>query len=78
VRRVVKMAEQHIAETGEPLVSLGDVIHNEAEIGRLKEIGLSEASIAAAIRSLLRDEPMPVSRTCKEHDATATKIGDVN
>jgi 4-hydroxy-3-methylbut-2-enyl diphosphate reductase len=44
VRRVVKMAEQHIAETGEPLVSLGDVIHNEVEIGRLKELGLSGTS----------------------------------
>jgi 1-deoxy-D-xylulose-5-phosphate synthase len=41
VRRVVKMAEQHIARTGEPLVSLGDVIHNEAEIGRLKGLGLT-------------------------------------
>jgi len=44
VRRVVKMAEQHMAETGEPLVSLGDVIHNEVEIGRLKELGLSGTS----------------------------------
>jgi 4-hydroxy-3-methylbut-2-enyl diphosphate reductase len=44
VRRVVKMAEQQIAETGEPLVSLGDVIHNEVEIGRLKELGLSGTS----------------------------------
>jgi 4-hydroxy-3-methylbut-2-enyl diphosphate reductase len=41
VRRVVKMAEQHMGETGRPLVSLGDVIHNEVEIGRLKELGLS-------------------------------------
>ena len=41
VRRVVKMAEQHIQETGRPLQSLGDVIHNEVEIGRLKELGLS-------------------------------------
>ena len=41
VRRVVKMAEQHLEETGRPLVSLGDVIHNEVEIGRLKELGLS-------------------------------------
>lgn len=44
VRRVVKMAEQQIAETGEPLISLGDVIHNEVEIGRLKELGLSGTS----------------------------------
>ena len=41
---MVKMAEQHMAETGEPLVSLGDVIHNEVEIGRLKELGLSGTS----------------------------------
>lgn len=41
---MVKMAEQQIAETGEPLVSLGDVIHNEVEIGRLKELGLSGTS----------------------------------
>lgn len=41
VRRVVKMAEQHIEETGQPLVSLGDVIHNEEEIGRLKGLGLT-------------------------------------
>jgi 4-hydroxy-3-methylbut-2-enyl diphosphate reductase len=41
VRRVVKMAEQHMQQTGQPLESLGDVIHNEVEIGRLKELGLS-------------------------------------
>lgn len=44
VRRVVKMAEQHISETGQPLVSLGDVIHNEVEIQRLKDLGLSGTS----------------------------------
>ncbi len=44
VRRVVKMAEQHLEETGEPLVSLGDVIHNEVEIGRLKDLGLTGTS----------------------------------
>ncbi|MBU0508649.1 4-hydroxy-3-methylbut-2-enyl diphosphate reductase [bacterium] len=44
VRRVVKMAEEHMAETGQPLVSLGDVIHNEVEIGRLKTLGLSGVS----------------------------------
>jgi 4-hydroxy-3-methylbut-2-en-1-yl diphosphate reductase len=41
VRRVVKMAEQYIAENGEPLLSLGDVIHNEVEIARLRTLGLS-------------------------------------
>jgi 4-hydroxy-3-methylbut-2-en-1-yl diphosphate reductase len=44
VRRVVKMAEQHMAETGQPLISLGDVIHNEVEINRLKTLGLSGTS----------------------------------
>jgi len=44
VRRVVKMAEQYMADTGEPLVSLGDVIHNEVEIGRLRGLGLSGIS----------------------------------
>jgi 4-hydroxy-3-methylbut-2-enyl diphosphate reductase len=44
VRRVVKMAEQHMAETGEPLVSLGDVIHNEVEISRLARMGLTGTS----------------------------------
>jgi 4-hydroxy-3-methylbut-2-en-1-yl diphosphate reductase len=44
VRRVVKMAEQYIAETGEPLLSLGDVIHNEVEIARLRTLGLSGIS----------------------------------
>lgn len=44
VRRVVKMAEQHMSETGLPLVSLGDVIHNEVEIQRLKTLGLSGTS----------------------------------
>lgn len=43
VKRVVRMAEQHMSETGEPLVSLGDVIHNEVEIGRLGNLGLSSA-----------------------------------
>ena len=44
VRRVVQMAEQHIEETGQPLISLGDVIHNEVEINRLKTLGLSGTS----------------------------------
>jgi len=44
VRRVVKMAEEYMTDTGQPLVSLGDVIHNEVEIGRLKEMGLSGVS----------------------------------
>ena len=44
VRRVVKMAEKELQVTGQPLTSLGDVIHNEVEIGRLKELGLSSAS----------------------------------
>jgi 4-hydroxy-3-methylbut-2-enyl diphosphate reductase len=44
VRRVVKMAEKELADTGEPLISLGDVIHNEVEIARLREMGLSSAS----------------------------------
>jgi 4-hydroxy-3-methylbut-2-enyl diphosphate reductase len=41
VRRVVKMAEQVMDETGQPLVSLGDIIHNEVEISRLSKQGLS-------------------------------------
>ncbi|MCC6475921.1 4-hydroxy-3-methylbut-2-enyl diphosphate reductase [bacterium] len=41
VRRVVKMAEKVMEETRLPLVSLGDIIHNEVEIARLSEQGLS-------------------------------------
>ncbi|MBU0692692.1 4-hydroxy-3-methylbut-2-enyl diphosphate reductase [bacterium] len=41
VRRVVKMAEQVMDDTGQPLVSLGDIIHNEVEIARLHKRGLS-------------------------------------
>ena len=41
VRRVVKMAEQVMDDTGQPLVSLGDIIHNEVEIARLSKRGLS-------------------------------------
>ncbi len=44
VRRVVKMAERELQTTGEPLLSLGDVIHNEVEIARLHELGLSATS----------------------------------
>jgi 4-hydroxy-3-methylbut-2-enyl diphosphate reductase len=44
VRRVVKMAEKELETTGQPLTSLGDVIHNEVEIARLNEMGLSAAS----------------------------------
>jgi 4-hydroxy-3-methylbut-2-en-1-yl diphosphate reductase len=44
VRRVVKMAEKELQTTGLPLTSLGDVIHNEVEIARLKGLGLSSAS----------------------------------
>ncbi len=44
VRRVVKMAEKELQTTGQPLTSLGDVIHNEVEIARLKDLGLSSAS----------------------------------
>lgn len=44
VRRVVKMAEKELQATGQPLLSLGDVIHNEVEIGRLKELGLSSTN----------------------------------
>src|SRR5512135_1954225 len=44
VRRVVKMAEKELETTGQPLTSLGDVIHNEVEIARLKDRGLSSAS----------------------------------
>ncbi len=43
VRRVVKMAEKEMSTTGEQLVSLGDIIHNEVEISRLYEMGLSSA-----------------------------------
>lgn len=41
VRRVVKMAEKVMSDTGLPLVSLGDIIHNEVEISRLEKSGLS-------------------------------------
>jgi 4-hydroxy-3-methylbut-2-enyl diphosphate reductase len=41
VRRVVKMAEKEMSTTGEQLISLGDIIHNEVEISRLNELGLS-------------------------------------
>lgn len=41
VRRVVKMAEKVMSDTGLPLVSLGDIIHNEVEIARLEKSGLS-------------------------------------
>ncbi len=44
VRRVVKMAEKELSTTGQPLLSLGDVIHNEVEIARLHELGLSATS----------------------------------
>ncbi len=44
VRRVVKMAEKELSSTGEQLISLGDIIHNEVEIARLKELGLSSAN----------------------------------
>ncbi|MBI5060121.1 4-hydroxy-3-methylbut-2-enyl diphosphate reductase [candidate division KSB1 bacterium] len=43
VRRVVKMAEKELQTTGEELISLGDIIHNEVEIARMKDLGLHSA-----------------------------------
>lgn len=40
VKRVVKIAERELAASTTPLLSLGDVIHNEREIHRLEELGL--------------------------------------
>ncbi len=40
VKRVVKIAERELAASETPLLSLGDVIHNEREIHRLEELGL--------------------------------------
>ena len=40
VKRVVKIAERELAASETPLLSLGDVIHNEREIRRLEELGL--------------------------------------
>ncbi|RPH93574.1 4-hydroxy-3-methylbut-2-enyl diphosphate reductase [candidate division KSB1 bacterium] len=77
VRRVVKMAERQMVETGEPLVSLGDVIHNEAEIGRLKTLGLSgighevlEGNGSVVHRLLIRAHGEPPETYCK-----AEKLG---
>jgi 4-hydroxy-3-methylbut-2-enyl diphosphate reductase len=40
VRRVVRLAEREMSSPARPLLSLGDVIHNEREISRLETLGL--------------------------------------
>jgi len=40
VRRVVRIAERELSSPLRPLLSLGDVIHNEREITRLETLGL--------------------------------------
>lgn len=74
VRRVVKMAEQVMHDTGQPLVSLGDIIHNEVEIARLHKQGLSSTDHDEIVREggpkqvLIRahGEPPETYRKAKE------------
>ena len=74
VRRVVKMAEKVMSETGSPLVSLGDIIHNEVEISRLSDKGLSStdhirmSSTSKPTQVLIRahGEPPETYRAAKE------------
>jgi 4-hydroxy-3-methylbut-2-enyl diphosphate reductase len=40
VKRVVRIAERELASSHRPVLSLGDVIHNEREISRLEALGL--------------------------------------
>lgn len=62
VRRVVKMAEKYMTETGDTLVSLGDVIHNEVEIARLNQMGLTGTS-----HEILEDANAPKKILIRAH-----------
>jgi 4-hydroxy-3-methylbut-2-enyl diphosphate reductase len=68
------MAEKVMTETGAPLVSLGDIIHNEVEISRLSETGLSStdhagmSAVSGPKQVLIRahGEPPETYRKAKE------------
>ncbi|MBM3324683.1 MAG: 4-hydroxy-3-methylbut-2-enyl diphosphate reductase [Calditrichaeota bacterium] len=51
VKRVVRIAERELSATPRPLLSLGDVIHNEREIARLETLGLRSADYSILERT---------------------------
>lgn len=47
VSRAVKLAEGEL-QKGSPLASLGDIVHNDEEINRLKQMGMQSVSLSNA------------------------------
>jgi 4-hydroxy-3-methylbut-2-enyl diphosphate reductase len=79
VVRTIEIAEQELAESGETLFSLGDIIHNPMEIQRLGERGLSTIKVdglekARGAKVLIRAHGEPPSTYRRAEELGITLI----
>lgn len=58
VIRAIGMAEAYLGEHGAPLFSLGDIVHNEEELSRLRGLGLQTVGSIAGMASSPEGSPL--------------------